>query len=148
MLLALPFEASTPSTSASASAATAAEADARGASPWAPAELRATLAGGQPAFVYFTADWCITCKVNELGTLASEAVRVALDELDFRVFKGDWTQRDATIAQELARFGKGGVPMYLVYDPDDPDRPTVLPELLTPGTLVEALRAAAPGGDF
>ena len=107
--------------------------------------MRATLDAGRPAFVYFTADWCITCKVNERGALASDRVRSALDELGFGVFKGDWTQRDAAIARELARFGKGGVPMYLVYDPDEPERPAVLPELLTPASLEAALRAAAPG---
>jgi thiol:disulfide interchange protein DsbD len=137
MLSALPFEAATPTGRD--------DPEANGERAWAPAELRETLASGRPAFVYFTADWCITCKVNERGTLASDPVRSTLAELGFRVFKGDWTQRDEAIAAELARFGKGGVPMYLVYDPDEPDRPTVLPELLTPASLVEALRAAAPG---
>ena len=47
------------------------------------------------------------------------------------------------IAEELARFGKGGVPMYLVYDPSAPDDPQLLPELLTPGLVVEAVREAA-----
>jgi thiol:disulfide interchange protein DsbD len=137
MLSAMPFEAAVSNA--------ADEPAADGTRSWDPDELSQVLAAGQPAFVYFTADWCITCKVNERGTLSSEPVRTALDTLGFRVFKGDWTRRDAAIAEELARFGKGGVPMYLVYDPDQPEHPAVLPELLTPSRLVEALRAAAPG---
>jgi len=137
MLSALPFE----PTAVAASQADSVD----GTSRWEPSELRSTLASGQPAFVYFTADWCITCKVNERGTLASEPVQAELAALGFRVFKGDWTQRDAMIAKELAHFGKGGVPMYLVYDPSRPDAPMVLPELLTPSSLIDALRAAAPG---
>ena len=91
LLLALPFEASTPA------AARATEQDVNGSTPWEPAVIQSTLAAGQPAFVYFTADWCITCKVNERGTLASESVRTTFEELEVRVFKGDWTQRDAAI---------------------------------------------------
>jgi len=137
LLAALPFEAAVPNATG--------EPAVDGTSPWAPVELERTLAAGQPAFVYFTADWCITCKVNERGTLASEPVRAAFATLGFRVFEGDWTQRNEAIARELARFGKGGVPMYLVYDPDEPDRPTVLPEILTPSSLLAALHAAASG---
>jgi thiol:disulfide interchange protein DsbD len=59
-------------------------------------------------------------------------------------FIGDWTRRDEAIRAELARFGKAGVPLYLVYSPGAPDRPAVLPELLTVDLFLNALRAAAP----
>jgi thiol:disulfide interchange protein DsbD len=108
-----------------------------------PAELVATVSGGQLAFVYFTADWCITCKVNERSTLLDAEVTVELERLDVAVFRADWTQRDEGIRAELARYGKAGVPLYLVYRAGDPDDPALLPELLTPGILIEALRDAA-----
>ena len=109
-----------------------------------PDAIAKSLDSGHPAFVYFTADWCITCKVNEAGTLESGAVRDAVAELGVAVLEGDWTHRSTAIAEELARFGKAGVPMYLVYDPRKPQAPILLPELLTPGLVVDALRAAAP----
>jgi len=137
-LSALPFDAT--------SAAATREPEPGDAIRWSPDGIRSALAQDRPAFVYFTADWCITCKVNEHSTLASDAVIAAFDEHGVRVFKGDWTRRDTAIADELARFGKGGVPMYLVYAPDAPDDPQLLPELLTPGLVVEAVRKAAPGG--
>ncbi len=133
--------------------------EARGASPsddplageagwrdFAPADIDAALAAGQPVFVAFSADWCITCKVNERMVLAQPEVRGELNRLGFARFKADWTQRDEGIRLELAKHGRAGVPMYLVYDPASPAAPVVLPEILSPGGVVEALRHAAAGG--
>ena len=39
--------------------------------------------------------------------------------------------------------GKAGVPLYLVYSPGAPERPALLPELLTVEMVVTALRDAA-----
>ena len=91
-------------------------------------------------FVSFTADWCITCKVNERVVLADSQVREALDELGFATFRGDWTLRDEAIRAELARHGRAGVPLYLVYDPSDPDHPRILPEILTIDGVLDSLR--------
>jgi thiol:disulfide interchange protein len=59
-------------------------------------------------------------------------------------FRGDWTLRDETIRSELARHGKAGVPVYLVYGPDRPGRPSVLPELITVDAMLKALELAVP----
>jgi thiol:disulfide interchange protein DsbD len=107
----------------------------------APA-LAARLAAGQPAFVSFTADWCITCKVNERVVLADERVRQEWQRRDFALFRADWTRRDESIRAELARFGRAGVPLYLIYRPGSPDRPMLLPEILSVDRVLEALRAA------
>ena len=48
-----------------------------GAEPFSEARLAALRAEGAPVFVYFTADWCLTCKVNERGAMASDAVAEA-----------------------------------------------------------------------
>ena len=113
---------------------------------WATFDARAiheALDRAQPVFVSFTADWCITCKMNERVVLADSQVREALDELGFATFRGDWTHRDEAIRAELARHGRAGVPLYLVYDPSDPDHPRVLPELLTIDGLLDSLRLAS-----
>lgn len=101
--------------------------------------VRETLARGVPAFVVFTADWCITCKVNERTVLDRPAVREALARAGYALFKADWTRRDDTIRTKLAEFGRAGVPLYLVYDPARPDEPEVLSELLTEEAVVAAL---------
>jgi thiol:disulfide interchange protein DsbD len=97
------------------------------------------LAAGRPAFVVFTADWCITCQVNERTVLDRRAVREAFREGGFALFKADWTRRDEVIRIKLAEFGRAGVPLYLVYSPDAPDRPQVLSELLSRREVITAL---------
>src|SRR5690606_15270460 len=92
----------------------------------------------------FTADWCLTCKVNERTVLERPAVREALERAGFARFVADWTRRDDAIRAKLAEFGRAGVPLYLVYDPAAPDAPRVLSELLTQDAVLAALEAVAP----
>jgi thiol:disulfide interchange protein DsbD len=136
-----------PLDSQSASSSTEAVAD---VSPpetsWRPYDLAAIgeeLGRGRPVFVDFTADWCITCKVNESLVLGDARVKSELARLDVATFKADWTLYNEEIRQVLASFGKAGVPMYLVYDPNAPGDPKVLPELLTVDGVIDALRGAA-----
>jgi thiol:disulfide interchange protein DsbD len=107
-------------------------------------DVQAALAHGTPVFVYFTADWCLTCKVNEHVVFEDERVRSALASRGVETFVGDWTRRDEAIRVELARYGKAGVPLYLVYSPSAPDRPVVLPEILTIDLFLDALKQASP----
>jgi thiol:disulfide interchange protein DsbD len=108
-----------------------------------PPAIAAELDAGRPVFVYFTADWCLTCKVNERLVLADARVAAEVERLRVAAFKADWTRPDERIRAELARFGRAGVPMYLVYSPERPTEPALLPELLTVDLVVDALRAAA-----
>jgi thiol:disulfide interchange protein DsbD len=112
---------------------------------WSDEAVSRTLAQGRPVLVDFTAEWCLSCKFNERTVLASEAVQSAMARTRAQVLVADWTRRDADIARRLAAHGRAGVPMYLVYAPARPDRPEVLPELLTVETVVAALERAASG---
>jgi thiol:disulfide interchange protein DsbD len=105
---------------------------------WQPAELARLRAEGRPVLVVFTADWCLTCKVNEQTVLESDAVQGALEAGGYAVLEADWTRRDETIRRELARYGKAGVPLYLVYQPGAGE-PQVLPELLSIERMLTAL---------
>ena len=138
---ALPLEpqARTAQATSPAPAATAASEAWR---PWDPDAIAAELARGRPVFVDFTADWCITCKVNESVVFEDERFKSEIERLDFATFLADWTLYDEEIRAVLASFGKAGVPMYLVYRPDAPTEPQVLPELLTVDIVLEALRSA------
>ncbi|MCG8590227.1 MAG: thioredoxin family protein [Proteobacteria bacterium] len=112
-------------------------------SEWRPFEtsaIQSELDAGRAVFVTFTADWCVTCKVNERFVIDDERVRRALADGGFALFKADWTRRDEAIRQELARFGKAGVPLYLVYDPERPGAPDVLPELLTVDRVLDSVQ--------
>lgn len=95
-------------------------------------ELRA---GGQPVFVYFTADWCITCKANEVGALNRSAVAEHFEAQNIAVLVGDWTNGDPVIGRFLESHGRSGVPLYLYYAPGG--EPEILPQILTAGMLTE-----------
>jgi len=114
--------------------------------PFDPSEVERARAEGRPVFVAFTADWCITCKVNESVVLADEAVQEELVRWKFATFKADWTLRDDAITQALALWGRAGVPMYLVYSADPDEQTELLPELLTLDATLEALRAMGQVG--
>lgn len=107
--------------------------------PWSAGAVETALAGGRTVLVNFTADWCVTCKVNEGAVFTDPEVRAALDGTTAVYLVGDWTRRDSAIAEELRRHGRIGVPLYLVYRPGEAE-PEVLPQLLSRGTVLEALR--------
>ncbi|MGI4730306.1 MAG: protein-disulfide reductase DsbD family protein [Janthinobacterium lividum] len=100
------------------------------------AELRAA---NKPVFAYFTADWCLTCKVNERGAIADAGVRRAFEKHGVVTLVGDWTNGDAALGRFIQAHNRAGVPLYLYYGPGAAE-PQVLPQVLTPGTL-EALAA-------
>ncbi|HZW15132.1 MAG TPA: protein-disulfide reductase DsbD domain-containing protein [Brevundimonas sp.] len=128
----LPPEPVGPASSASVGPASA---------PWSPAAVEAALAQGRPVLVNFTADWCVTCKINEGAALTSARTIEALRAADAVYLVGDWTRRDDAITAELRRHGRSGVPLYLLYTPGEV-APRILPQLLTEGVVVEALEAS------
>ena len=109
--------------------------------PFSEALVAAELQAGRPVLVDFTADWCITCKYNELHVLSSPVVQQALAARRVTVLRADFTRRDGELLAVLMRHGRAGVPMYLLYTPTAPDKPLLLPELLTINTLTAALNA-------
>jgi thiol:disulfide interchange protein len=106
-----------------------------------PQKLADLRAQGKPVFVNFTAAWCVTCQVNERLALGSPQVAKALADVGGVYLKADWTNHDSEIAKLLAEHGRAGVPLYLVYSAGGGD-PAVLPQLLTPGAVAQAIRAA------
>ena len=103
-------------------------------------QLAALLATGRPVLVNVTADWCITCIANERGALNSARVKQALTERQVAYLVLDWTLYDPDIANFLARFGRNGIPLYLLYSGQAGAAPQILPQLLTPGIIVDALQ--------
>ena len=104
------------------------------------ARVKAELAAGRNVFIDFTADWCITCKFNERTAIDTPAVRALLAEKNIVPVKADWTNSNPEITAALKRFGRVGVPLYVLYPVNDPANPIVLPELLTESILLEALK--------
>ena len=116
----------------------AAAVDAKGSwQPWSPAEQQKQIAAGKPVFVDFTAAWCVTCQANKQLVLNSRVIKDAFLLKGIVLLRADWTNRDDAITRELARFGRNGVPLYVVYDRRGEAQ--VLPELLTERIVLDAL---------
>lgn len=114
--------------------------------PYSDSTLTAARASGLPVMLDVTADWCLTCKVNERLALGAERVRAALEADSVQLLRADWTSRSPGITRLINGFGRSGVPVVVLYPPGDRSRPVLLPTLLTPGIVIEAL-ASMPGPD-
>ncbi|SCW39171.1 Thiol:disulfide interchange protein [Sphingobium faniae] len=121
-----------------AKAPAAAAAQASGAVPFDEARLASLRAQGKPVFLYFTADWCLTCKANEAAAIDRAETRAAFDKAGVTVMVGDWTNADPAITRFLEGQGRSGVPLYLWYAPGKEAQ--ALPQLLTPSTLTALAR--------
>ena len=98
---------------------------------------------GQPLFVYFTADWCLSCKANERAALATDAVGDAMNERGIKVVEADWTSEDPLITEWLEKYDRVGVPLYLYYPKGSTaETAAVLPQLLLPQIVIDAMDAA------
>ncbi len=110
--------------------------------PWSATAVEQALQTGNPVFVDFTADWCITCKVTEATVLNTDSVQTLFRQTNTAIFRADWTNQNPEISAELARHNRRGVPLYLLYLPGQPVQ--VLPQLLTPGLLKDKLETVPP----
>jgi thiol:disulfide interchange protein DsbD len=109
---------------------------------YSPEKVAALQAEGRPVFVNFTAAWCVSCQVNDRVAISRQGVADAMAAANMAYLKADWTRKDAAIAAELARHGRAGVPLYLVYGAGGGE-PAILPNILTEGTVIKAVEAAA-----
>ena len=105
---------------------------------WDPDTFDELRAQGVPVFVDFTAKWCMICQANKVA-MANADVVAAYQERGVVMMEADWTKRDPRITEELAKHGRNGVPLYLLYIGGPDDDPIVLPQMLTAGKLISAL---------
>jgi len=109
---------------------------------WSPEAMAKARADGHPVLVDFTADWCLTCQVNKKTSIEIPSVRAKLKSMNAIALLGDYTRFPDNITTELNRFSRAGVPLVLVYPKNPEAQPIVLPEILTPGIVLDALDRA------
>ncbi len=110
---------------------------------WDADRLQMILDKDQPVFVNMTASWCITCKINEKTTLATDEIKSLFDKENIVYLVGDWTNEDDAITQYLLFFNRNGVPLYVFYPAptagSERPEPIVLPQILTPTIVKNAV---------
>jgi len=107
--------------------------------PWSAAAVSRYQAQGRPVFVDFTASWCLSCQVNERVALSQPSVQQAFQDANVALLKADWTRHDEAITQALTALDRSGVPAYALYAPGQIE-PQMLPEVLTPGIVTDAVQ--------
>ncbi|MGA9120882.1 MAG: thioredoxin family protein [Bacteroidota bacterium] len=103
------------------------------------ARLETLLDDSKPVLIDFTADWCLTCKVNEKTVLSDPEVIERVKQTGIVAIKADWTNRNPEITDLLAKFGRSGVPLYVLFPQGKPTEPIVLPEVITKNIFLDAL---------
>jgi thiol:disulfide interchange protein/DsbC/DsbD-like thiol-disulfide interchange protein len=104
--------------------------------------LQNALGQGRTVFVDFTASWCVNCKTNERLVLGTAPVQDAFKKDDVIFLKADWSNGDPDITALLRKFGKAGVPAYVIFPAGKADEPIVLPEILTQQIVFDGLAEA------
>ena len=120
-----------PSPDPHAQIAAASDAD---TTPFSETTLARLRQQGRPVFAYFTADWCLTCKVNEKAAIETDAVQKAFKANNVAVLVGDWTDGNPALGRFIEAHNRAGIPLYLYYAPGAA-QPQVLPQLLTRSML-------------
>lgn len=105
--------------------------------PWTPEAQARALDAGKIVYVDFTARWCTTCQVNK-RVYSDETLRAAFRDAGVVTMRADWTNRNATIAAELRKYGRAAVPVNVFLKKGE--APVILGELFSgPGTVLDGL---------
>jgi len=104
-----------------------------GGEAFSEAKLAQLRTEGKPVFLYFTADWCVTCKVNEAAAIDRDETKEAFEKAAIVTMVGDYTRRDPAITRFLAKYGRSGVPLYIYYPPGGEEK--ILPQILAVSDL-------------
>jgi thiol:disulfide interchange protein len=111
--------------------------------PFAIDKLESSVNAGKTVLVDCTASWCLTCQVNESTVLNNQAVVERLKKMNVVLLKADWTNQDLAITQFLRKFGRSGVPMYVIFPAKSPANPILLPEIITVPLVLQKLEEAS-----
>jgi thiol:disulfide interchange protein DsbD len=107
---------------------------------WSTEKIKTLRAEGQAVFVDFTAAWCVTCQANKKLVLDKADVQDIFARTNTAFLVADWTNKNDVIADELARHGRSGIPLYLYYPPGHDDvSPKILPQILSKSVIEETL---------
>ena len=105
--------------------------------PWSQMRVDTLLAKDTPVYIDFTAQWCATCQLNKKRAYTPEVVAL-MKQKGVATLKADKTNANPAIEDALRLLGRTAIPVNVLLTPGKP--PVILPELLSPNDVLEALR--------
>jgi thiol:disulfide interchange protein DsbD len=93
----------------------------------------------QPFFIEFSAKWCLICQSNKVALYSTDTNNAFKEKGIVRLY-ADWTKKDPVITKALEKFGRSGVPLYLLYGSDPTKPPVIFPQFLTTENLIEQIQ--------
>ena len=75
------------------------------------------------------ADWCLTCKYNDFTTFDIDFIKNEFENNSVFVINIDWTKYQPQVLQFMQKFGRSGLPFYVLFSKKYPDG-VVLPEIV------------------
>ena len=106
--------------------------------------LNRALSTGKTVFLDFGAKWCLTCQLNENAVIDNPEIQKKFTALNVVFIKADWTKQDPTVTKLLRKFERSGVPFYVIFPGKNPNKPIILPEILTTQLVLNKLEQAGP----
>jgi len=106
--------------------------------PFSPERIVELQKQGIAVFVDFTAKWCLICQTNHMS-LSTDGAEAKFQSAGVVRMKADWTRKDSVITEELKKFGRSSVPLYVLYGTNESEKPKILPQVLTSDIVVEYL---------
>lgn len=94
---------------------------------------------GQSSFVVITAEWCLTCKVNDKAVINTPDVQKNLQSAQINMVTADWTRANPEITRYMEKFGSSGVPFYALHTAKCPQG-LPLPTLLSSEDITHAIK--------
>jgi thiol:disulfide interchange protein/DsbC/DsbD-like thiol-disulfide interchange protein len=115
--------------------------------PWqnfSRAEVQRLTAEGNTVLVDFTADWCLTCKVNLARAIETDDVKELLAKNKVVPLLADWTEPSDEIKSALESINRNSIPQLAIYPPGKDSKPIVLSDLISKQQVLEAIAQAGP----
>ncbi len=111
--------------------------------PYSSNTLNELRKNNKAVFIDVTAEWCITCKVNEKVAL-TDKVKATLLERGIVTLVADWTNKNIEVEKLLKQHSRSGIPLYIMYPAGD-TKPRILPQVLSENIMLDAIQEATKG---
>ena len=108
---------------------------------FAPQTITKHLENGKTVLVDISADWCLTCQVNDQLVFSQPKILEWRKRDDVIAMRGDWSRPDTTIKAFLGRYQKQALPFAILFTPHAPEG-ILLPELLTMNAFQQIINTA------